>query len=54
MAIGGARVKSGGRPPEDAKLFKNEGVQDFEGTNREDTPEQKEALMKTNRRKRIG
>ena len=29
MAIGGARVKSGGRPPEDAALFKKEGIQDF-------------------------
>ena len=31
MATGGARIKSGGRPPEDQKLFSKEGNQDFDG-----------------------
>jgi len=32
MMLGGARIKSGSRPPEDASLFPKAGVQDFSGT----------------------
>ena len=43
VAIGGARVKSGGRPPEDQALFKKDGYQNFDGHGRDDSPEQKAA-----------
>ena len=52
-ATGGARVKSGGRPPEDQKLFSKEGEQDFIGASREESPEQKAANEVTQRKLRI-
>ena len=53
MATGGARIKSGGRPPEDQKLFSKEGNQNFDGQGREETPEQKSANETTQRKLRI-
>merc|ERR1712166_349915 len=53
MATGGARIKSGGRPPGDEKMFSKEGNQNFDGKDREDTPEQKHANETTQRKLRI-
>merc|ERR1712195_33144 len=53
MGTGGARVKSGGRPPEDQKLFTKEGNQDFDGHGRESSPEQTLADQNTMRKLRI-
>ena len=54
MMIGGARIKAGTRPPEDKKLFPNEGYQSFTGRGEEEKDDDKKAKEMEQRCIRIG